>query len=50
MNKEEMAEAIERVLTGFSCPEIETVVNAGTAVIGVQSRDGERFFVEVKDV
>lgn len=56
MEREVMAQAIERVLRGFTCPEIEEVTYLGEeyggdgATVAIQAADGSRFFVEVQDV
>ena len=56
MTREEMAQAVARVLGAFSCPEIEESVYLGEsygddgATVAVQASDGSRFFVEVQEV
>lgn len=50
MTREELAEAIELALTRTTCPEIQTVVYTGSATLGVETRDGDRFFLEVQHV
>jgi hypothetical protein len=55
MERQEMAKAVARVLSGFSCAEIETVLWLGEgydegATVAIKATDGERFFLEVQEV
>lgn len=51
-----MAQAVEKVLTRFTCPEIETVMYLGEdyggdgATVAIQATDGTRFFLEIQEV
>lgn len=51
MSPEQMANAVQRVLSAFSCPEIESAlpIPGEPNCVGIEGRDGSMFVMEVTE-